>query len=63
MGITRRDIRKQYESCSQCPENITGYGLCGSGYENFYRRYGKNNDCPKCQKEIQFWHLLKGGKS
>ena len=50
MGRTRKAIRKSYKACIGCESNISGYGTCKAGYENFYYRRGKDNKCSKCDK-------------
>ena len=39
-------VRRMYEVCKCCPENIPTYGICKKGYQNFYCRKTKNPDCP-----------------
>ena len=56
-STTRKSVRKQYKACRDCEENISSYGKCKLGFDNFYYRNGKNNKCDKCQDEIKNWLL------
>lgn len=47
-STTRQPVIHQYEACRNCKDNISGYGKCDQGYDNFYYRKGKNNGCDKC---------------
>lgn len=46
MGVTRNPVRKMYDPCKICPDNIDTYGTCKRGYENFYCRRTKQSICP-----------------
>lgn len=48
-SATRQPVIHQYEACRSCKDNISGYGKCNQGYDNFYYRKGKNNWCDKCR--------------
>ena len=51
-STTRNPIKRLYDSCNKCDKNISGYGTCKSGYENWYYRKSKNNGCDKCQNRF-----------
>lgn len=51
MGTTRQAIRKPYSACKNCEYDISGYGKCKKGYDNFYYRLSKDNGCDKCKDE------------
>lgn len=45
-GSTKRlPIKRMYEACKKCPHNISTYGICKMGFENFYKRRTKLNGC------------------
>ena len=50
-STTRKAIIRMYEECKKCPRNISGYGKCKEGYDNFYYRKNKDNGCKKCKGE------------
>ena len=50
-STTRQPVRKSYLACKSCEYDISGYGKCQKGYDNFYYRLGKNNGCDKCRDE------------
>ena len=62
MARTRKAIIHPYVPCRTCEHKISGYGVCQKGYENFYYRKGKNNNCEKClnwqkeQKLVDLWY-------
>ena len=43
---TRQASLKMFEACKTCKQNISGYGKCKVGFENFYARRSKDNHCP-----------------
>lgn len=51
MAKTRQAVRKTYGACRNCEDDISGYGKCKKGYDNFYYRLSKNNGCDKCKDE------------
>lgn len=51
MGSTRIASQKMYEACKDCVKNTSGFGVCKSGYENFYKRASKDNGCPIVQQQ------------
>ena len=57
-ATTRQSHKNTYEACKNCLQQVSYYGTCNAGYDNFYCRKGKNNKCPKCQKEIRSWNQL-----
>lgn len=66
MGATRQPVRKSYLACKDCEYNISSYGKCQNGYDNFYYRLGKDNGCDKCKDEKwkheyeeRFWRSLR----
>lgn len=44
---SRQPVQHMYEQCKQCPDNISGYGVCKRGFENFYARRTKKVACPR----------------
>lgn len=50
-STTRQASVKYYNSCRTCNDNISGKGKCKLGYDNYYHRISKNNQCPKCEEE------------
>lgn len=65
-STTRQPVRKSYLACKDCECDISGYGKCQKGYDNFYYRLGKNNGCDKCKDEKQerkyeerFWRSIR----
>ena len=51
-STTRKTISKMYDACNVCEHNISAYGICKAGYENFYKRKSKKNGCTKCKQNI-----------
>lgn len=51
LSTTRKPVRKMYDACKNCPDNIHGYGKCRKQYDNFYCRRGKDNHCCLCQEK------------
>lgn len=49
-ATTRKAIIHKYTACKDCSDNVTDYGKCNKGYDNFYYRRGKDNKCEKCRK-------------
>lgn len=52
-STTRQATIRQYDACGKCTNNISGYGKCKIGYENFYYRRNKDNGCLKCKNEVK----------
>lgn len=50
--VKRTPIRHLFEACKACEANISGFGRCKAGYENFYYRATKNNGCPQCKIKL-----------
>ena len=64
MPCTRRNLApKIYEACRGCPNNISGYGKCKMGFDNFYYRRGKDNRCFRCRGEIEKWLFNSAGQN
>ena len=67
---TRQASLKMFEACKTCKQNISGYGRCQVGFENFYARRSKDNHCPivwrqrttckRCEKRIVMPAFSKG---
>lgn len=60
-ATTRQSHIRGYEACRTCPDNTSGYGKCKKGYDNFYKRKGKDNKCEKCmkcEKDIRLTKIL-----
>ena len=55
IATTRQPVYKRYDACKSCCYNISGYGKCNAGYDNFYLRRNKNNGCDKCQNNFNQW--------
>lgn len=49
----RQAVIRQYDACRKCINNISGYGKCKDGYDNFYYRRSKDNGCLKCKSEVK----------
>lgn len=60
-STTRKSNRKKYSACKECEYDITGYGVCKSGFDNFYYRASKDNGCKKCSYEIKSKRVRKNG--
>lgn len=45
---------KKYDACRTCDSNISGYGVCQAGYENFYYRRNKDNGCGQCRPDPRY---------
>ena len=45
-----KEKKKLYSACLSCPHNISSYGKCEKGYENWYFRISKKNGCSLCEK-------------
>lgn len=58
MGMTRQAIPKMYDICKNCENNISSYGKCKNGFDNFYYRKNKNNGCKKI-KELNNMYGIK----
>ena len=52
--MNRHSNIHKYDACRSCCYNISGYGICGKGYENFYYRRNKNNGCGLCRPDSRF---------
>lgn len=50
-STTRHPVPKYYTACLTCNDRIEKRGKCKAGYDNWYFRRNKNNQCPKCQEE------------
>ena len=66
MGTERQPVIHLYNACRSCEYDISGYGKCKNGYDNFYYRLGKDNGCDKCKDEKRerkceerFWHSVR----
>lgn len=66
MGTTRQPTIHLYSACRNCEYDISGYGKCKKGYDNFYYRLGKDNGCNKCKdekhkrrSEENFWQTVR----
>lgn len=66
MGATRQPVIHLYNACKSCEHDISGYGKCQKGYDNFYYRLGKDNGCDKCKGEKwerkyeqRFWRSIR----
>lgn len=57
-STTRKAIKRMYEECKKCPNNVSEYGKCKIGFDNFYFRKGKNNRCIHCQEEVRHYKGL-----
>lgn len=47
---TRKATTHMYTACKSCPDNISTYGICRKGHENYFFRRGKDNRCPKAMQ-------------
>ena len=44
----RQPHPKMYDTCRTCEYNVSSYGKCKRGFDNFYFRRGKHNGCLQC---------------
>lgn len=48
---TRTAIKRMFEACKSCPDNIRSYGICKRGFENYYCRKSKQSHCPRISEK------------